>query len=319
MSAAAFLHPRWQGALTAFGLPSPPMERRADCGACVMCSPSDWTAWRPDLAYRADMRCCSFTPGLWSFQVGALLAEPGPERPALTARIDGPRSAPLGLLPGQMGDDRYRRAVEAGGFGRDASLRCPHYAVERGSCTIWSERNATCATWYCRHDRGLVGGASWSALHHLLGLLEGWLARSAWAAGGGRGDGWTWQEGEDRREVYRAAAAFVAAWSWEDAWERAPAQVAAAAAAYRAACGRLEDPAPRAVRRGTWEEVHRDDRRAWVVGERRVDAVALALADASRIAAADAPVAWEDLVAELGENTAWELLDRGVLVEAGRG
>jgi hypothetical protein len=65
-------------------------------------------------------------------------------------------------------------------FGRSHTLRCPHYLEDGGRCGIWRHRESTCATWFCKHDRGAVGFAFWrDSLHQLLKLVERELAR--WA------------------------------------------------------------------------------------------------------------------------------------------
>jgi hypothetical protein len=305
---------RWTEALAAFNLDPPAPERRADCGACVMCAPDDPVAAQPELAYRPDVRCCSYTPGLWSFQVGGLLRDPAAVHPAtraaLDARIDGPRSAPLGLLPREVDDNSYGDAIAEGRFGRDPALRCPHYVVDEGVCGVWDHRNATCATWFCRHDRGARGQQAWAALHHLLGLLEGWIAREAHAASGALGDGWAWAGEVDRRASYVAAAAFADRWDWEERLDQAPMAVIHAAASARLWRDRLYVPAPRLVRVGTWKVVAAEPDRAWVASDRVIDPVPVP----ATVALPADPLPWEHVVETLGEAAARALLDRDVLV-----
>ena len=57
-------------------------------------------------------------------------------------------------------------------FGRDAALRCPHYEPVGGRCGVWAWREATCATWFCKHTRGERAKALWNRLHQLLARLE---------------------------------------------------------------------------------------------------------------------------------------------------
>ena len=62
-------------------------------------------------------------------------------------------------------------------FGRSRALLCPHYQEEAGSCGVWRHREATCSTWFCKHERGAVGLRFWDALRLLLECLEQALAR----------------------------------------------------------------------------------------------------------------------------------------------
>jgi hypothetical protein len=59
-------------------------------------------------------------------------------------------------------------------------LRCPHYVDEDGGlCGIWQHRNSTCATWFCKHDRGSVGHTFWRSTQSWLASIEDALARHA--------------------------------------------------------------------------------------------------------------------------------------------
>lgn len=170
---------RWMPVL---GLGELPSEPRASCERCVMCSEDDWTARFPRVRFDASVRCCTYTPGLYNFQVGAMLARPATVTAhglrSVRDRIESAQGWPIGLVPPEGWDERYAAAREAGGFGRDRSLRCPHH-TDDGGCGIWGQRNATCATWFCRHERGMLGLGMWSATRHTLAALELALARTA--------------------------------------------------------------------------------------------------------------------------------------------
>jgi hypothetical protein len=63
-------------------------------------------------------------------------------------------------------------------FGQGLAQRCPHdLEDEGGACGVWAHRNAVCATWFCKHDRGATGEAFWRALQRLLQLLERAISR----------------------------------------------------------------------------------------------------------------------------------------------
>jgi hypothetical protein len=207
-------YPPWLAPwLRAMSLAPPPREARANCAACVMCSDDDWTVRHPLHRYRVDLRCCTFTPELANFVVGGMLANPETVLPeamaALQRRIDSEEGTPMGLVCSPADDARYEGSVGSGGFGRDPALRCPFYEVDGGRCGIWAWRNATCATWHCRHERGKVGMGMWAMQRKLLGGLEDSIAAAALAAVAPEldpedGSGWD----GDRRALY------LATWAW---------------------------------------------------------------------------------------------------------
>jgi hypothetical protein len=84
----------------------------------------------------------------------------------------------LGL--GRAPSDNLRYAEAGNYMGKRVDLVCPHYVTETSQCGIWPHRNAVCSTWFCRHERGTVGYASWSAIKELLLVIEGELA--VWCA-----------------------------------------------------------------------------------------------------------------------------------------
>ncbi|MDP2875886.1 MAG: hypothetical protein Q8O00_06860 [Holophaga sp.] len=63
-------------------------------------------------------------------------------------------------------------------FGRSSTLRCPLFDLAAGSCRVWPYREATCATWFCKYNRGKKGMTFWESLRDLLGALERALART---------------------------------------------------------------------------------------------------------------------------------------------
>lgn len=122
-------------------------------------------------SFDARTKCCTFTPTLANYLVGHALRTGGRGARSVRGRLHGDGAAsPLGL----------RGTIEAPGverFGRDPSLLCPHY--EDGACSIWASREATCATWFCKHTRGAVGKALWNWVEQLLRVVERAVARHA--------------------------------------------------------------------------------------------------------------------------------------------
>jgi hypothetical protein len=118
-------------------------ERYATCSACAMAKEPDARGEVPPGAFNADTKCCTFTPTLPNFLVGAALADSTLSpfgRRSLLDRIAARRGvSPFGLLG--------EPAVDPRGFGRDPALLCPHY--DGGVCGIWPHREAVCTTYYC--------------------------------------------------------------------------------------------------------------------------------------------------------------------------
>ena len=172
------LYARWMDAALAAPIAE---EETATCSDCVMCKPKREAGGRelpPD--FNAEVKCCTFMPELHNFLVGAVLDDPAQHPQGLAsvhARIDA-RSAvtPLGLGRTKAFNAAY--TTDTGDhFGRDASLRCPHYLAEGGGrCGVWRHRESTCATWFCKHDRGALGKEFWWLLHELLFKIESNLA-----------------------------------------------------------------------------------------------------------------------------------------------
>ena len=267
------LYARWMDALLEESVPP---ETRATCDDCAMCAPEGAT--EPETLYFSPRtKCCTYQPRLANYLVGRALEDEdfafSAGRATLEQRIDaGVGVTPLGLgAPAKFGL-LYQHG--SAGFGRAESLRCPHYIEEAGGrCGIWRNRNAVCATWFCKHERGAVGLAFWTRVRDLFLAVEGDLAvwcvvesdldeeaRSAVFEGrprmpgereslsaadlDGRADprmgrklwgNWLGRE----RKFYRECARRVASLSWEDVLRICGPMVAARAGATRHAFAAL--------------------------------------------------------------------------------
>lgn len=125
-------------------------------------------------------KCCTYHPQLHNFLAGAVLADPDPALAPARARLEDALAARTGVSPlGVLGPRSYWLLYDATpeAFGRGEELRCPLYVEASGGCGIWSVRESTCATWFCKHDRGAVGEAFWTAARRLLQALERAVAR----------------------------------------------------------------------------------------------------------------------------------------------
>lgn len=183
-----------------------------------MCDPSDWTARVPAVRFEPSVRCCTYRPSLWNFQIGGILANPDRVRQrgvmSTMARVESDEAYPVGFERRDVDHKAYEDAVDAGRFGQDTSLRCPHYIVSDGACGIHAFRNARCSTWHCRHERGQLGRGYWRAIEHLLCGIEETLAMKALAELDAHPV--TWAEGVDREAFFISCWELVSTWSWND-------------------------------------------------------------------------------------------------------
>jgi hypothetical protein len=73
-------------------------------------------------------------------------------------------------------------------FGRSERLRCAFLREGDAACSIWPQRAATCATWFCRYLAGVDGAIFWKTLREYehgvrLVLSEHVLRRLGWPPG----------------------------------------------------------------------------------------------------------------------------------------
>lgn len=166
------LHERWVRQL----LPSAvPAETEATCSDCAMCAERG-SRLRGAMFFEPGVKCCTFFPELANFLVGGILLDGDPSlaagRAAIEQRLAGRVGVtPLGIAPSAAQRLLFERGTR--GFGRSRALLCPYFTEEGGGrCTIWRHREATCATWFCKHVRGAVGQRFWHALRILLSSIE---------------------------------------------------------------------------------------------------------------------------------------------------
>jgi hypothetical protein len=128
-----------------------------------------------DQFYSRETKCCTYLPELKNFLVGRILADrdPAAARGRATVQVRSRARVgvtPLGLARTPFFSNVYESTPAA--FGRDVALRCPHYLTDTGHCGIWRHRESTCATWFCKFDRGETSRTFWRRLHDLLALSE---------------------------------------------------------------------------------------------------------------------------------------------------
>ena len=124
------------------------------------------------------VKCCTYAPTLPNFLVGEILADRSEEaakgRRAVLAFIHrGYGVSPFGLLPSRATHARYDSIVKSDTFGFTDDVECPFYRSDStATCGIWAHRNAVCATWFCKHERGYVGQLFWLRLRDVLSAAE---------------------------------------------------------------------------------------------------------------------------------------------------
>lgn len=244
-----------------------PQEAAATCASCAMAPPDGAVPPAGAEYFDPRLKCCTYVPQLPNFLVGRILRDPDPAlafgRASLLARLSpGRHVSPLGVDAPAAFAALYRDGRDAA-FGRAPAFRCPHLVEATDTCGIWRHRQAVCATWFCKFDRGQRGQRFWLAVLDLLRLAERALAmhcvralaperevraraiqQGRTAAGldaeslGGPVDAEahasTWGRYAGReREYFEACAAVVDGMSWPDVLAAGGAELALAADAVR--------------------------------------------------------------------------------------
>ena len=267
------LYARWMEELLGQPLPEQP---RSDCARCPQCGPA-----APATLFRPGVKCCTYMPHLPAFRVGQILADTAPDAEAGRSKVRvrvqlGLGRTPMGVLPPPSLAREYAKMYSEGAFGTHPTLTCP-YLVGEGQCGVWRHRQAVCATWFCRADRGVLGSRLYHAVRDLLveaeRVLNLWCAvqlglpaaaiAALWDSSGaprplGPGgipagmDGQIpqaaaralWGPWHGREEAYyRACAERVSALSWADVAREGGVRLGVLATQVQAALAAWQDPA----------------------------------------------------------------------------
>lgn len=152
-----------------------PSETDATCNNCAML-PDDKEQTDSNQYFNPQTKCCTYLPELHNFLAGRILSD---ENPAFTkgrATVEARLKASIGVTPLGIGSTSlysllYNNSSDL--FGRAGSMRCPHYIEEEdGQCGVWKNREAVCATWFCKHTRGMTGKNFWMRILQLLLFIE---------------------------------------------------------------------------------------------------------------------------------------------------
>jgi hypothetical protein len=144
-------------------LPGPvPEESRSTCSECAMCSVES------PVPFEIKTKCCTYTPSIPNFLAGRILEN---NVAVFNSYWKRAQIRPQGVWPDQEFAAKYHPASPL--FGRNIDWRCPYYLEKEGGlCGIWEQRNARCATWFCKHLRGKISHEFWSSIEALLTSVE---------------------------------------------------------------------------------------------------------------------------------------------------
>jgi hypothetical protein len=147
-------------------------EPKSTCDNCPMCKNVHPLA-KQDYHFNPDTKCCAYQPSLPNYLVGAILADDDPSlnkaKEQFLALVDYYSFTPIGIAP----PFKTTFAFKIRPFGKDKELRCPFYLYESGGlCGIWKYRNTTCSTYFCKHERGVIGHRFWRKLEDTLFAAE---------------------------------------------------------------------------------------------------------------------------------------------------
>jgi hypothetical protein len=151
-------------------------EPRATCDNCPMCKQMNPPA-KQDYQFNVITKCCAFNPSLPNYLVGAILADDDPglnkAKEQFLNLVGHYSFTPLEIAP----PFSTTFAFKIRPFATDKDLQCPFYLYDSGGlCGIWKYRNATCSTYFCKHERGVIGFRFWRKLEQTLLAAEKKLA-----------------------------------------------------------------------------------------------------------------------------------------------
>jgi len=159
------------------------VETRATCDRCSMCDHGDPSPVAMEY-FDPTTKCCTFTPLLPNYLVGAILADESPEMAVGRGRIKNTIGKRISVTPHYVGRPRkvsLLMTAYADVFGRAKSLKCPYYDDDNpaGTCSIWRHREVICMTYYCKYSGGMRGYEYWGALKDYLMIVQQILAQTA--------------------------------------------------------------------------------------------------------------------------------------------
>lgn len=136
---------------------------------------------KPDLRrqnhYQSHLKCCTFTPFIPNYLVGAILQNQLPGASVIRQRMEKRLGIlPVGMVAPYHFQKEYLSAMKLKGtiqgFGQREDWLCPFYQTETNDCGIWQFRNSTCSTFFCQSVEQKKGMQFWSSMKNYLFLIE---------------------------------------------------------------------------------------------------------------------------------------------------
>ena len=154
-----------------------PDESLCVCSSCAMTA-SEMDDFNHVLSrpFSPKTKCCTFSPHLPNYLVGAILSDEDPAmeegRRRVIKRINEQEGViPNGVYPSKEYFEQFntRRKQD---FGRSYDLLCPYFTSGNFNCSIWKYRESICALWFCKHVAGKTGAELWKKTMDYLGYLQ---------------------------------------------------------------------------------------------------------------------------------------------------
>jgi len=163
------LYRRWVGQILNQDVYSEP---RTTCDNCPMCK-NVYPPAQQDSRFNVDTKCCTYQPVIPNYLIGGLLTDHDPSlnevKEEFLTRLSNYNITPLGIAPTYSTWFFFNLRP----FGKHKELLCPFYLEHSGGlCGIWKYRNATCSTYFCKHERGAVAWRFWRKLEDTLFAAE---------------------------------------------------------------------------------------------------------------------------------------------------
>lgn len=150
-------------------------ETAATCDSCLMARSSS------GYAYRDDMKCCTFWPFLFNFQVGKILKSkniPTKQAEVIREFIKSPHAQPMGIAPSHEYQKKFIK-LGLNAFGRSYELLCPYFDKHLSRCGVWEFRGSVCTSFYCVSSYGIQGIEFWGQMEAFMTKIENTLSYDA--------------------------------------------------------------------------------------------------------------------------------------------
>lgn len=154
-----------------------PSEHFANCADCpLICSTVSEVGKNLAKPFSPETKCCTFSPRIPSYMVGAILSDNSVEMREGRNRILNKIRSKQGVFPhGLYPTQKYKLLFESArqdSFGRSKLLLCPYFVSGEKNCTIWKYREAICALWFCKHLAGTSGYSFWNTIMEYMKYVQ---------------------------------------------------------------------------------------------------------------------------------------------------